>query len=128
MMRRAALSRGTATLRRTPMKRKTPKRRPGHDKAMLDACRGQPCYLAIPGVCRGDIATVVPCHANSSRYGKGMGIKAHDKFTVPGCMHCHQWLDQGPADRHVKAAHWDWAYNRWSAVRDAQQPSSTEAA
>lgn len=112
------MSRGTKPLQRSALVKRTPKRRAGHHKAMLAACRGQECYLAIPGVCRGRHETVVPCHSNQSKHGKGLGLKAADQFTVPGCMDCHSWLDQGPADRQTKAAHFDWALNRWSAVRD----------
>lgn len=35
---------------------------------------------------------VVPCHSNSQRHGKGMGIKAHD---IPAflCRTCHDLVD-----------------------------------
>lgn len=95
-----------------------PKARPGHDKKMLQACRGERCFLAIPGVCRGDFATVVPCHANWSAYGKGMGIKARDEYTVPGCMHCHRELDQGNyLTKDEKRAVWESAFAEWLPVR-----------
>lgn len=129
MMRRSPMSRGTTPIKRTPFIKHAPKARPGHDKRYLKACRGEQCYLSIQGVCRGDTATVVPCHSNQAIHGKGMGIKADDKFTVPGCMHCHQALDQGfSLTREQKAAHWDWAYTRWSAARDSKMNSSTQAA
>ena len=88
------------------------------DRAYLNACRGQRCYLAIPGVCRGDIATVVPCHANWAEYGKGMGRKADHTFTVPGCMLCHAELDQGRhLTREQRRAVWESAYSEWRLVR-----------
>ncbi len=36
--------------------------------------------------------TIVACHSNSQRYGKGMGTKAHD---LPAylCAYCHDLLD-----------------------------------
>lgn len=106
--------------RRAPIVKHKPKARPGHDKAMLAACRGQQCWLAIPGVCRGDIATVVPCHSNQGAHGKGMGLKARDEFTVPGCAHCHTELDQGRLfSREEKRALWNGAFERWQPVRDA---------
>ncbi|UAW00998.1 hypothetical protein [Ralstonia phage RPZH3] len=61
---------------------------------------------------------VVPCHANWSEYGKGAGIKADDKFTVPGCWRCHAWLDAGSAPRDEKRQAWERAYKRWSAYRE----------
>lgn len=118
----STLKRGTSTLKRTPLKRRAPRRRAGHDKAMRNACRGQHCYLMVPGVCLGvsGIDTVVPCHSNSHEHGKGMGLKADDIYTVPGCMACHQWLDQGPAPKQLKRDTWAAAYRRWQCVRDVR--------
>lgn len=98
-----------------PVKKKAPKKRAGHDKSMLNACRGQACYLQAPG-CRsypGD-PTVVPAHRNEN---KGMGLKNSDELTVPGCFECHIWLDQGKATREEKRALWDNAYELWKADR-----------
>ncbi|WP_250467648.1 DUF1364 domain-containing protein [Caballeronia sp. GAFFF2] len=84
----------------------------------LAACRGERCFLAVPGVCIGSVGgTVVPAHSNQGRHGKGMGIKARHEFTVPGCMTCHAWIDWGNASREVKFATWDRAYERWEPVR-----------
>lgn len=33
-------------------------------------------------------------HSNSSKHGKGRGIKASDEFTVPLCAICHGLFDQ----------------------------------
>ncbi|NUG10173.1 DUF968 domain-containing protein [Acinetobacter seifertii] len=33
-------------------------------------------------------------HSNSSKHGKGRGIKASDEFTVPLCYSCHTQFDQ----------------------------------
>lgn len=107
-------------MKRSYIKTRTPKKRAGHDKAMLTACRGQRCYLAVPHICcsyEGD-PTVVPCHSNQSKHGKGGAIKARDEFTVPGCYQCHQWLDQSAAPRDEKDAVWDAAYEQWVAVRN----------
>jgi len=110
-----------ATLQRAAIKRRAPKKRAGHEPKYLAACRGEPCFLQIPGVCRGERDTVVPCHANWSDYGKGMGIKAPDIYTVPGCFRCHQCLDQGFSLTDAeKRATWEWAYNRWLPVRAAK--------
>lgn len=109
----------SAGLTRTAFKRRAPKKRPGyHEPKYLAACRGEPCYLQIPGVCRGERDTVVPCHANWSDYGKGMGIKAPDIYTVPGCARCHACLDQGMTlTKTEKKATWEWAYTRWDQAR-----------
>ncbi|MFY3535491.1 nuclease domain-containing protein [Achromobacter denitrificans] len=107
-----------STLQRAAIKRRAPKKRAGHEPKYLAACRGEPCFLQIPGVCRGELESVVPCHANWSAYGKGMGIKAKDIYTVPGCFRCHQCLDQGFSLTDAeKRATWEWAYNRWLPVR-----------
>jgi len=33
-------------------------------------------------------------HSNSTKHGKGRGIKADDQFTVPLCYACHSQFDQ----------------------------------
>lgn len=33
-------------------------------------------------------------HSNSSKHGKGRGIKASDAYTVPLCHSCHSLFDQ----------------------------------
>ncbi|MDC5219189.1 hypothetical protein OHW53_11565 [Acinetobacter baumannii] len=33
-------------------------------------------------------------HSNSSKHGKGRGIKASDAFTVPLCYKCHSAFDK----------------------------------
>lgn len=33
-------------------------------------------------------------HSNSSKHGKGRGIKASDAFTVPLCYSCHSAFDK----------------------------------
>lgn len=40
----------------------------------------------------GNDGTVVGCHSNSQRHGKGMGLKAHD---IPAfcCSDCHDRID-----------------------------------
>lgn len=121
LIRKTPMKRGTTELRRTPMRKAKPKARPGHDKTMLTACGGERCYLAIPGVCRGDVATVVPAHRNE---GKGMGLKVADALSVPGCFHCHSEYDQGAAfTRDEKRAIWNAAYAEWQPVRDLKTGS-----
>lgn len=106
-------------IRRSPLKRGTPKKRTGHDKAMLTAVKGELCYLRIPSICIGGLATVVPCHSNQNRHGKGMGLKARDEFTVPGCMACHFAIDQSKQfSKQEKFAFWDSAFEAWEPVRE----------
>src|SRR5690606_30745347 len=114
------------------LKRKTPMRRAAmkatskrkhiegyHDKPMLEACRGELCYLSIPGVCVGGTDTTVPAHSNQARHGKGMGIKAKDQYTVPACYACHAEIDQGHTfTREEKFALWNKAYAAWKPARE----------
>lgn len=112
----------TTPLKRSPFKRKARKKRAWHDKRMLNACRGQICFLRVPGICPGrdPEETIVPCHSNFSEHGKGGARKADDKFTVPGCMWCHAWLDAGGASFERKHNVWCRGYSEWSAVRDGR--------
>lgn len=107
---------GAATLKGTTFRRKARKKRAGHDKAALLACRGQPCYLRIPDVCCGDWRTIVPAHRNE---GKGMGLKTPDRLTVPACFTCHAEYDQGnKLTRDEKRGLFNAAYDRWAPYRD----------
>jgi hypothetical protein len=105
---------------RTAMKKRA-KKKPtvAEGSKYLAACKDEPCYLRVAGVCIGR-QTVVPAHSNQSRHGKGLGIKAAHIFTVPGCQACHQWIDQGSATRALKFAVWDTAYERWEPIRAAK--------
>jgi hypothetical protein len=130
-MKRTPMSRGASTLKSTkPMARAAAPMRsrsktnsdPRPKTGEAELCRGQPCYLLVPGVPAHPVDTVVPCHSNQARHGKGRGIKAHDKYTVPGCMYCHHAIDQsGQFTREEKFALWDNAYARWEPVRDAMR-------
>jgi len=103
---------------RAAIRRRAAKKRPGHDQKYLAACRGQTCFLQMHGCASyPDDPTVVPAHQNE---GKGTGLKVPDRFTVPACHHCHTLYDQSGLPREYKRAAWDWAYTRWSQVRDAK--------
>jgi hypothetical protein len=57
----------------------------------------RPCLLQVPGICThrpGAYVQCCACHGNSSIYGKGSRIKAHDFFSVWGCARGHTWLDE----------------------------------
>ncbi|WP_175194813.1 nuclease domain-containing protein [Paraburkholderia caffeinitolerans] len=122
-------NRGTA-LRRAAMKRRMHKPTVEEGALYLAACRGEPCYLLIPGVCRLDPhdKTVVPCHSNLLEHGGGMGLKAHHQFTFPGCDVCHFWLDQSriPTKQQRRAATHA-ALARWRPVR-ARKMAAVEGA
>jgi hypothetical protein len=108
----------TKELERKPMKKRAPKRPTvAEGSKYLEACRGEACYLRVPGVCCGDVETVVPAHSNQSRHGKGGALKAAHQYTVPGCFTCHMWIDQGRASREEKFAAWDRAYELWEPAR-----------
>lgn len=108
----------TAGLVPSTFKRKTPARRPMAQRRLALACKGEPCYLLLPGAPHHDPETVVPAHSNQLAHGKGMGIKADDNFTVPGCAWCHSELDSGTSlTKGQRRAYWNDAYRRWLPVR-----------
>lgn len=136
LQRKTPLQQGTKGLARTEFKRKAPMAtgaqllrqaaplrsrsktnsnpRPATGEAKL--CKGQPCYLRIPGICTGQAQD--PCHSNQAAHGKGKGIKAHDYYTLPGCRACHNELDQGMRySRIEKFAIWDAGFALWLPVR-----------
>jgi hypothetical protein len=56
----------------------------------------RPCLLQVPGVCThapGAEVWCCACHGNAAEYNKGLGMKAHDFFSVWGCARAHNWLD-----------------------------------
>jgi len=102
-------------------KRKSPKKRAGHDKSVRDTCAGQRCYVApyMPEVACSEAASVVPAHSNELALGKGMGLKVPDIYTVPCCGSHHYELDQGNLyDKDRKKAAWRSAYADWAPVRE----------
>lgn len=81
----------------------------------LAACRGEPCFLRIVGVCWGDTESVVPAHRNE---GKGMGLKVPNILTCPACYACHAEYDQGKRfTREQKRELWNAGYAEWEPVR-----------
>jgi hypothetical protein len=78
------------------------------DKQLLRAAQGNQCQWCF----RHD-GTVVAAHANQLRYGKGMGIKAHDWAVAFLCHSCHGELDQGSwMSRDQRRLLWDTAHQR----------------
>lgn len=105
-------------LRRSAMKARVKKPTVAEGAKYLAACRGEPCYLNVkcPWTDWAD-PTVVDCHSNQSKHGKGGALKAKHWFTVPGCAACHEWLDRGGAPWEQKCAAFDDALARWEPVR-----------
>lgn len=64
-------------------------------RKVLDSARGQPCAFRFPGICQGGPETTVWAHLNGGRFGKGMGMKAHDILGGHACFWCHTYLDTG---------------------------------
>ena len=57
------------------------------DRKRLAAIRKLPCVKC------GKPAPSEACHANWSEYGKSMGKKASDEYTIPMCRACHKSMD-----------------------------------
>jgi hypothetical protein len=99
-LKRTEMTRSAKPMRRTSrMKASSPTMTPARK-----AARGQDCTLRIPGVCNQNPETVVLCHSNRLEHGKGMGIKADDKYACFGCSSCHDVLD-GRANRPDGLSH-----------------------
>lgn len=65
-------------------------------RKVLDSARGQTCTLRFPeGICGGNPETTVWAHLNGGKFGKGMGMKAHDILGAHSCDRCHAYLDVG---------------------------------
>jgi hypothetical protein len=118
-----ALASKQTTLRRSAMKSRVKKVTVAEGAKYLEACRGEECYLRVPGVCCSigwAHESVVDCHSNQSRHGKAGAMKAKNIFTVPGCGPCHAWIDQNRVGtpKQEKYDIWDRAYAEWEPVRN----------
>jgi hypothetical protein len=114
---RQTFERNQEAKKQVGLKRKAKRPTVAEGSKYLEACRGERCFLNVFGVCLHDPASVVPCHSNQSKHGKGMGIKAKHEFTVPGCRACHVFIDQGGATREFKFEVWDRSYEEWEPAR-----------
>lgn len=47
-----------------------------------------------------------PCHANWGEFGKGMGKKSDDEYTIPLCRPCHKNLDTYVWQTREQAKEW----------------------
>lgn len=71
-------------------------------KALRDWCKGQPCTIRIPGICKDNGRNTCGCHLNSNV--KGWGNKSPDFLMVIGCNACHSFIDGG------------WVQTEWTKV------------
>jgi hypothetical protein len=71
----------------------------------LDASRGQPCTLRIPGLCDGGGESTVAAHILDRHAGRG--IKASDISVADSCSACHAKFD-GQAGEPL--SHEDWLF------------------
>lgn len=114
----SSLASAKTALQRSAMKKRARRPKAGDDKVMRDACRDEPCYLRIAGICESNPKTSVPAHRNE---GKGMGLKTADVLTVPACAACHHEYDQGKRFlREQKRDMWNAAFARWQPERAAK--------
>ncbi|WFF39275.1 hypothetical protein LU290_03365 [Moraxella nasibovis] len=65
------------------------------------------------------------CHANWQEFGKGMGKKADDSYTIPLCLSCHQWLDQYWQMSRDEAK--EWFLEKWAFVNGALEMGNETA-
>jgi hypothetical protein len=117
---RQTFERNQEAKKRVGLKRKAKRPTVAEGSKYLEACRGMRCFLQVSGICIAPwlpSESVVPCHSNQSKHGKGMGLKAKHEFTVPGCAACHRWIDQSGAPKDLKFSVWDRAYEVWAPVR-----------
>lgn len=66
---------------------------------IIDTAKGAECAFRFPGICQGGTETTVWAHLNGGRFGKGMGMKAHDILGGHACFWCHAYLDTGHGTR-----------------------------
>ncbi len=110
----------TSLERKSAMKSRRKRVTVAEGSRFIDACRGEECYLRVPGVCISlgwAHPSVVDCHSNQQKHGKGAGLKARHQYTVPGCSACHEWLDRSGALWEVKVLRFDTALSLWVPVR-----------
>ena len=76
------------------------------NKKILELARDVPCQS-----CRILDGTVVACHSNNLRDGKGTGIKSHDFRVAYLCHRCHDEIDNGTKlSREERKAKWEDAH------------------
>jgi hypothetical protein len=84
-------------------------------EALRQSARDEAC-----AACGVEDGTIVWCHSNEYRHGKGKGLKAHDLFGFYGCMYCHARYDAGHETREDKHTFFREAWER-SMIRVAEK-------
>ena len=88
------------------------------DAKRLAAIRKLPCVKC------GKPAPSEACHANWSEYGKSMGKKADDEYTIPMCRACHKSMDlyEGISRQEAKEMFDQWLVkvNRMLVMEDRE--------
>lgn len=74
------------------------------DAKRLEQVRSLPCCQC------GASPRSQAAHSNFGIHGKGKGVKADDKYTIPLCVVCHQSLDQN-LSQQTRQQQLDW-FNR----------------
>jgi hypothetical protein len=79
------------------------------NKVLTQSAKNESCVS-----CGADDGTIVWAHSNSSRHGKGMGIKAHDLFGAYLCHQCHTMYDAGWSLKGAqKITKTTWFFDMW---------------
>jgi hypothetical protein len=75
---------------------------------LLKLAKDAPCVL-----CGSNDGTVVACHSNQLRDGKGTGIKSHDHKIAFCCMAHHNIIDSGKElSREERIVLWEEAHRK----------------
>jgi hypothetical protein len=83
------------------------------NKKLRDSAKHESCVS-----CGANDGTIVWAHSNSSRHGKGAGLKAHDLFGAYLCYRCHTNYD-GHSQKNFDSDGWDrlvkqgWFLDMW---------------
>lgn len=81
------------------------------DNKRLDAIRSLPCCQC------GASPRSQAAHSNFGIHGKGKGIKADDRYTIPLCHSCHRDLDQN-LSQQTRRQQLDWFNERLGSTNE----------
>ncbi|AGH57494.1 hypothetical protein PSYG_00033 [Psychrobacter phage pOW20-A] len=79
------------------------------DSKRLDAIRALSCCQC------GASPRSQAAHSNFGAHGKGKGVKADDKYTIPLCHECHSSLDQNLLQQ-TRQQQLDWFNNKLAFI------------
>lgn len=81
------------------------------DSKRLNAIRLLPCVEC------GRPPRSQAAHSNFGIHGKGRGIKADDRYTLPLCHSCHRDLDQN-LSQHTRQQQLDWFIEKLESTNE----------